>query len=263
VPDAVPEVLPEAVPDAGADGGRSRWAVPALAAAAVIAVVAAGALGQALRPTGTPEDEAPDAPGIRRTVPFDRGPLSSDSLAEEVERCVGGQSRPSDYRVEYSRMVDAPHGRPVSAVVLTARDTGATGTCVDGTLSTATATATADAALEPDEEHPVVVADPGGDVVSTDPGDSTVTSWFTQSWYRVSPAVAWVATRVGTEDGNEPWRVSPARDGWVYAATWWTDTRYDADDEVRVESVAYDAQGKVIDAGDVLAPRLVDTGAAS
>jgi hypothetical protein len=45
----------------------------------------------------------------------------------------------------------------------------------------------------------------------------------------------------------------------VYAATWWTGARYDADDEVIVESVAYDAQGREIDTGDVLAPRSVDT----
>jgi hypothetical protein len=82
--------------------------------------------------------------------------------------------------------------------VLTSRVTGTTTTCVDGALSTTTA----QDAPEPDEEHPVVVADAGGDVVSPEPGD--LAAWFTHSWYRVSHEVAWVATRVGTEDGNEP-----------------------------------------------------------
>jgi hypothetical protein len=100
--------------DSSTPTALSRWAVPALAAAAVIAVVSAGAVGQALRPSGaTGGDETiPDGgPGtIRHTVPFDRGPMGSDSLAEAVERCLGAPAQSSDYRVDYARMVDAPQG---------------------------------------------------------------------------------------------------------------------------------------------------------
>ncbi len=79
--------------------------------------------------------------------------------------------------------------------------------------------------------------------------DNTPRYWKVAGFYRVARSVDRVEVRVGTPDGPEPWRSSPAHGGYVWWATWFKTADYESGTELTLEWRAYDTDGERIDPG--------------
>lgn len=210
-----------------------RWATP-IAVAAAAALVAVGAVAL----TGGDGGGTPSAsqPADNNTVPLDLGPLTEAEVKAEV-----GVDDLDDYTLRYTRRVDGPQ-QPIPVVVVTVpdgqRDYFNVGKVADIHQRT-----------EPTPADPIQVPEPG---FSTPEGGDAVYGetpafWKIAGVYRVADTVDRIEVRVGTSDGPEPWRVSPAHGGYVFWATWFKAAEYEPGTELTLEWRAYDTDGNAID----------------
>jgi hypothetical protein len=213
------------------NGRRSiRWIAPiaAAVAAVLIAVGAVALIGGDNKPTPA-----------TNVVSLDLRPLTGAELRREL-RTLGVE--PDDLAaINYGRWMEGPH-QQLRFVVATLPG-GQRLLIKMGDLRSV------EDKVAPTLTHPILRIE-GLDrprYLAKTVYDNTPRYWKVAAFYRVAHSVDRVEVRVGTPDGPEPWRSSPAHGGYVWWATWFKTADYESGTELTLKWRAYDTDGEPID----------------
>lgn len=216
-----------------------RWIAP-IAAAAVAALIAVGAVALSDGDGGQSGGTAPAGQPSEKTVPLDLGPLSDAEVRDLLAQRFGSDLDQTTFH--YTRRIDGPAG-PVPVVLATLPGEQdvfyQTGNVVGMTEDP-----------EPTAQHPIQPVEPFMTDADSGAGDaiySEKTYWKIVGMYHVADTVDRIEVRVGTPDGPEPWRVADPYGGYVFWAAWFDPAEYEPGTELTVRWRAYDTDGQQID----------------
>jgi hypothetical protein len=207
-----------------------RWIAPIAAAVAAV-LIAVGAVAL----TGGDDKPTP----ATNVVSLDLRPLTRAELREEL-RTFGVE--PDDLAaVNYTRWMDGPR-QPLPVIVATLPDR-------QRLLIKMGDLRSVEDEVAPTPTHPILRIE-GLDQprhLAKTVYDRTSRYWKVAGFYRVARTVDRVEVRVGTPDGPEPWRSSPAHGGYVWWATWFKPADYESGTELTLKWRAYGTDGESID----------------
>jgi hypothetical protein len=215
---------------------RVRWVAP-LAVAAVAALIAVGAVALSDHDGEQSGGTSPSRVVTEATVPLDLGPLTEAEAEDVFAHAFASET--DGVSLHYTRRIDGPTG-PIS-VLLGRADNGVTVFATDHLSGVPEIP-------EPTAAEPIRGLDKQwgpniGDAIYVDLPEY----WKLGGVYRVADTVDRVEVRVGTPNGQEPWRVAEPYNGFVFWAVWFAFADYEPGTELTVEWRAYDTEGEQID----------------
>jgi hypothetical protein len=215
-----------------------RWIAP-LAAAAATVLIAVGAVALTNgdgRSGGAPPSSEPST----TKVPLDLRALTDAELREELST---SGAEPEDFAaLNYTRLMDGPR-QSVPVIIATLPDRQRLFIKMGDVRSADPKGA------RPTPADPILRFEPldSPRQIANAVYDNTPRFWKVAGIYSVADNVARVEVRVGTPNGPEPWRVSPAHGGYVWWATWFKPADYEPGTELTLKWRAYDKDGERID----------------